>query len=63
MAKEALAKAANTTLDYSPDEEGKEDQVLDDKRDLDWATVLKRTFEAYIRGERPNMYGEWIQWN
>ena len=34
----------------------------DDKRDLDWATVLKRTFEAYIRGERPNMYGEWIQW-
>lgn len=33
-----------------------------DKRDLDWATVLKRTFEAYIRGERPNMYGEWLQW-
>ena len=36
--------------------------VKDDKRDLDWATVLKRTFEAYIRGERPNMYGEWIQY-
>ena len=36
--------------------------VQDDKRDLDWATVLKRTFEAYIRGERPNMYGEWIRW-
>ncbi|RDB28629.1 hypothetical protein Hypma_015633 [Hypsizygus marmoreus] len=33
-----------------------------DKRDLDWATVLKRTFEAYVRGERPNMYGEWLQW-
>ncbi|KAI0639697.1 hypothetical protein C8Q77DRAFT_1069629 [Trametes polyzona] len=33
-----------------------------DKRDLDWATVLKRTFEAYVRGERPNMYGEWIRW-
>jgi len=33
-----------------------------DRRDLDWATVLKRTFEAYIRGERPNMYGEWLQW-
>lgn len=33
-----------------------------DKRDLDWATVMKRTFEAYMRGERPNMYGEWIQW-
>lgn len=33
-----------------------------DKRDLDWSTVLKRTFEAYIRGERPNMYGEWLTW-
>ena len=33
-----------------------------DKRDLDWSTVMKRTFEAYIRGETPNMYGEWIQW-
>lgn len=33
-----------------------------DKRDLNWATVLKRTFEAYVRGERPNMYGEWVQW-
>ncbi|KAH8997597.1 glycosyltransferase family 32 protein [Lactarius akahatsu] len=38
------------------------EKVTDDKRDLDWATVLKRTFEAYIRGERPNMYGEWLQW-
>ena len=43
-----------------PDPE--DETVLDDKRDLDWATVLKRTFEAYIRGERPNMYGEWIKW-
>lgn len=33
-----------------------------DKLGLDWSTVLKRTFEAYIRGERPNMYGEWIEW-
>ncbi|KAG6852523.1 hypothetical protein C0991_011251 [Blastosporella zonata] len=39
-----------------------EDSVDTDKRDLDWSAVLKRTFEAYIRGERPNMYGEWIQW-
>lgn len=39
-----------------------EDRVEDDKTDLDWATVLKRTFESYIRGERPNMYGEWIVW-
>lgn len=28
--------------------------------DLSWAAVLKRTFEAYIRGDRPNMYGEWL---
>ena len=39
-----------------------EDDDVGTKRDLDWATVLKRTFESYIRGERPNMYGEWLQW-
>ncbi len=39
-----------------------EDKLSDDQRDLDWATVLKRTFESYIRGERPNMYGEWLLW-
>ncbi|KAF9496095.1 glycosyltransferase family 32 protein [Pleurotus eryngii] len=49
-----IAKANGTTLD--------EESVADDNRDLSWATVLKRTFEAYIRGERPNMYGEWLQW-
>lgn len=38
------------------------EQKEPDKVDLDWSTVLKRTFEGYIRGERPNMYGEWIQW-
>jgi WD repeat and SOF domain-containing protein 1 len=38
------------------------DAVESDKRDLDWSAVLKRTFEAYLRGERPNMYGEWLQW-
>jgi len=37
-------------------------ETEEDKKDLDWSTVLKRTFEAYIRGERPNMYGEWLQW-
>jgi DDB1- and CUL4-associated factor 13 len=42
--------------------EGEEDSTDGDKRDLDWSTVLKRTFESYIRGERPNMYGEWIDW-
>ena len=39
------------------------DEVGGDKVDLDWATVLKRTFESYIRGERPNMYGEWLWWD
>lgn len=36
---------------------------IPEKRDLDWSTVLKRTFESYIRGEQPNMYGEWIKWS
>ena len=53
------ADAATTEAD---NESEYEDKVSDDKRDLDWATVLKRTFESYIRGERPNMYGEWLQW-
>lgn len=35
---------------------------MDDEIDLSWSTVLKRTFEAYVRGERPNMYGEWLEW-
>lgn len=42
--------------------EDEEDDVLRDSRDLGWSAVLKRTFEAYIRGERPNMYGEWLEW-
>ncbi|KAF8062244.1 glycosyltransferase family 32 protein, partial [Lyophyllum atratum] len=44
-----------------PTEKNKADPMADDKRDLDWSAVHKRTFEAYIRGERPNMYGEWLQ--
>lgn len=55
----AALKADKTDVD---DDQEPEDKVSDDKRDLDWATVLKRTFESYIRGERPNMYGEWLQW-
>ena len=39
-----------------------EDDMESDRTDLDWSTVIKRTFEAYIRGERPNMYGEWLVW-
>ncbi|KAI0721355.1 hypothetical protein C8T65DRAFT_705366 [Cerioporus squamosus] len=53
MGREAIA---NKTLAYPVG------LIPNDKQDLDWATVLKRTFEAYIRGERPNMYGEWIRW-
>lgn len=45
------------------DEDEDEEEDINDKTDLDWSTVIKRTFEAYIRGERPNMYGEWIEWN
>ena len=57
IARASLAESASTKL---PDPE--DESLADDKRDLDWSTVLKRTFEAYIRGERPNMYGEWIKW-
>ena len=35
---------------------------MDDEVDLSWSTVLKRTFEAYLRGERPNAYGEHLNW-
>ncbi|KAJ6558444.1 hypothetical protein DFH09DRAFT_922613 [Mycena vulgaris] len=38
------------------------DDDVEDRRDLDWSTVLKRTFEGYIRGENPNMYGEYLVW-
>jgi WD repeat and SOF domain-containing protein 1 len=39
-----------------------DDDLEHDTLDLDWCTVLKRTFEAYIRGEKPNMYGEYLLW-
>lgn len=29
-------------------------------KNLSWSTVLKRTFEAYVRGDISNMYGEFI---
>ena len=35
---------------------------VDDEVDLSWATVLKRTFEAYLRAERLNAYGEELLW-
>ncbi|GAA5869166.1 hypothetical protein JCM8547_005158 [Rhodosporidiobolus lusitaniae] len=41
------------------------DERVEDEpeRDLPWSAVLKRTFEAFLRGETPNMYGEWINWS
>ncbi|KAF7320089.1 Pyruvate kinase [Mycena kentingensis (nom. inval.)] len=54
------ASAESTRTGGVRDEEEKEDIV--DQKDLDWSMVLKRTFESYIRGERPNMYGEYLEW-
>ncbi|KAL0951334.1 hypothetical protein HGRIS_008039 [Hohenbuehelia grisea] len=62
MIARASAAAGNSTASADVSVNTGEERVEDDRRDLDWATVLKRTFESYIRGERPNMYGEWIQW-
>ncbi|KIY50572.1 hypothetical protein FISHEDRAFT_39271 [Fistulina hepatica ATCC 64428] len=61
-ARAALAASGESVSASASAGAKKGDRVADDKRDLDWAAVLKRTFEAYIRGERPNMYGEWLQW-
>ncbi|PFH50776.1 hypothetical protein AMATHDRAFT_144287 [Amanita thiersii Skay4041] len=63
IARQAARKSVGlvTTPNDETDEEV-EEKVEDDRRDLDWATVLKRTCEAYIRGERPSMYGEWLVW-
>ncbi|KAG6889954.1 hypothetical protein C0995_013481 [Termitomyces sp. Mi166 len=56
------ASAAQHGHGYEYGYEEEVEEVETDKRDLDWSTVLKRTFEAYIRQERPNMYGEWLVW-
>ncbi|XP_006455251.1 hypothetical protein AGABI2DRAFT_209653 [Agaricus bisporus var. bisporus H97] len=60
QAKAALVKEGKLTLEEA--EKGGRD-LGSDKRDLDWSVVMKRTFEAYVRGERPNMYGEWVDWS
>lgn len=39
-----------------------DESVEEDERDLSWSATLKRTFEAFLRGDAPNMYGEWISW-
>ncbi|KAK4705923.1 DDB1- and CUL4-associated factor 13, partial [Phenoliferia sp. Uapishka_3] len=42
--------------------EQQQEEPQDVEGDLSWATVLKRTFEKYLRGEAPNMYGEELHW-
>lgn len=61
-ARQALRQSSKRRPHRHDDPEDIEDRVEDDRRDLDWATVLKRSFESYIRGERPNMYGEALLW-
>ena len=45
---------------YIDDSDWVETVELDDIRDLSWAAVTKRTLEGWVRGERPNLYGEWF---
>lgn len=61
-AKTSIPKTATPAIEESDYLSDELNPVELDKKDLDWSTVLKRTFEGYIRGERPNMYGEWIAW-
>ncbi|KAJ7291170.1 glycosyltransferase family 32 protein [Mycena rebaudengoi] len=68
-ARQALKQEDDAQAAFAVDRDNDNDEVdadhatvADDKRDLDWSTVIKRTFEAYIRGERANMYGEWLVW-
>ncbi|KAJ7118604.1 glycosyltransferase family 32 protein [Mycena filopes] len=58
----AASQSATSSAEAKQETEESEDLIEDDQRDLDWSTVLKRTMESYVRGERPNMYGEWLEW-
>lgn len=55
-------RLARTTSGVVDDDDEWMDMISDDKRDLEWSAVLKRTFEAYVRGETANLYGEHIAW-
>ncbi|KAH9947931.1 hypothetical protein B0H21DRAFT_736177 [Amylocystis lapponica] len=59
---ERVARAAAASEAGPAGDTHESDLVAYDQRDLSWAMVLKRTFESHIRGEIPNMYGEWMQW-
>ncbi|KAJ6575003.1 glycosyltransferase family 32 protein [Mycena capillaripes] len=52
-ARASVRAAANTATpgEANPGTE-EEEEDKEDQRDLDWSTVLKRTFESYVRGER-----------
>lgn len=56
------SKLRMPTPDEIAEMEQEDQDIALDNRDLAWSAVLKRTFESYIRGERPNMYGEWLKW-
>ncbi|KAJ3857869.1 hypothetical protein EV368DRAFT_29340, partial [Lentinula lateritia] len=43
---------------FSAGEEAPHEDIF--TNDIGWSAVLKRTFESYIRGERCNLYGEWL---
>lgn len=58
---EAREGSSSRPREDGPDEGWWDDRIEDDERDLAWAAVMKRTFEAFVRGERPNMYGEWFK--
>ena len=68
-AKEILAAAASITSATKAKKTKKPTKDKDNVKegvepwDLTWGAVLKRSFEAYIRGEAPNMYGEWLEWD
>ena len=55
--------AGEKTLKRAVDVPGGIKEDGPDQRDLDWSAVLKRVMESYIRGERPNMYGEMLEWS
>ncbi|KAH9487043.1 hypothetical protein JR316_0001109 [Psilocybe cubensis] len=62
-ARRALRRSATSPKAHQHHSDAEfEDSAEDVRVDLGWATVLKRIFESYIRGERPNMYGEMLRW-
>jgi WD repeat and SOF domain-containing protein 1 len=61
----AAASTASTTKAKKTKKSGRDKEDVKDgvePWDLTWGAVLKRTFEAYLRREAPNMYGEWLEW-